>query len=65
MGEKPRYNPYPINTWQHKLYYLGDDFCLNLTKVKEIIDETSALGGTSEQKYRIAYRRLKPLIMAA
>lgn len=65
MGEKPRYNPYEKNSWQYKLYFLADDFCLDMKKAKEIIESVSALSGTSEQKYRMAYRKLRPLIMAA
>ena len=54
--------------WQKEIMILANDFCLNMTKAKEIVlltDKITVPEGKEEERYKYdyAYSRIKPLIM--
>lgn len=56
-------------TWQKEIMKLANDFCLNMSKVREIvitIDTITVPQGRTESEYKYdkAYSRIKPMIMA-
>lgn len=55
-------------TWAREIMILANDFCLNISKVKEIIEAVDILTMPKgkkepEWKYDRAYSQLLPLIM--
>ena len=54
--------------WRKEIMKLANDFCINMTKAKEIVIEADKLSvpqGRSEADYKYdrAYSRILPLIM--
>ena len=54
--------------WQKELMTLANDFCLNMTKAKEIIlntDKITVPEGKNEEDYKYdrAYSKIKSMIM--
>ena len=55
--------------WQKEIMVLANDFCLNTSKVREIVSDVNTMSvpqgkDESNYKYDRAWSRLKPMLIA-
>lgn len=55
--------------WQKEIMVLANDFCLNTSKVRDIVSDVNAMSvpkgkDESDYKYDRAWSRLKPMLLA-
>lgn len=55
--------------WQKEIMVLANDFCLNTSKVRDIVSDVNTMSvpqgkDESDYKYDRAWSRLKPMLLA-